>query len=172
MKVLPMASSNLAELLFNEKERLPYFGFYLHKTSTGDYEWACEIKVEKYADSYLVIGNYCGGGAPFCFDVTSDSDSSGLCNSLDVYLNTLECDKELEENVVFVDEAGFDKPIVPEAVIVLEDGFLSEVYSNLKVLNIELIDNDVTELGAMEDNYKALEEIKRDVDAGRYFSHW
>ena len=172
MKVISMVASNMAELLFEEKESLPYFGFYLHKTSTEDYEWGCEIKVEKYADSYMVIGNYCGGGAPFCCDITTDSDSSGLCNSLDVYLNTLECDKDSGENVVFIDEAGFDKPIVPEAVIVLEDGFLSEVYSNLKVLNIELIDNDVTEREAMEDNDKALEEIKRDVDAGRYFSHW
>lgn len=98
----------MAELLFKAKERLPHFGFYLNKAGDDEYQWGCEVGVIKFADSYLVIGNYCGGGAPFCCDITNDDDESGLCECFEYYLKDLECDTENGENIVYVDSARED----------------------------------------------------------------
>lgn len=171
MKVM-MTGQNLMEILFKEKERLPRIGFYMSKTGSGDYEWGCEICVMKFADSYLVIGNYCGGGAPFCCDITTDGDESGLCEFFDVYLRDLGCDTVEGERVVYVDCAKYEGSPIPEVIVVIEDGLMQGVYSNLENLGVELIDLDVTEEEALKDAEAAMDEVKSDFISGKLYSHW
>ena len=172
MKAVKMTIQNVSELLFKEKERLPHFSYYLSKAGEDEYEWAFEIGVLKFADSYLVIGNYYGGGSPFCCDITDDSDESALFELFDSYLKNIGCEMNDGERIVYVDAAGSGGVLFPEITIVLEDGFLSGVYSNIERLGVELIDLDVTEEEAVKDNDKAMEEIRKDYNEGRLFSHW
>ena len=172
MKVIEITNKNIAELLFKEKERLPRFGFYLTKTDSGDFEGGCEVGVIKFVDSYLVIGNYAGGGCPFCCDITSDTDSSGLEECMKYWLQEMDCDYDDAGYILHVDSAGSGGTLLPEVTIVIKDGGLTDVYSNLEALGVELIDLDVTEPEAVEDAEKALDEVKRDWKAGRLYSHW
>lgn len=107
MNILEMAVENLAELLFKEVEKLPYFDFYIARDSFGACQWAYRLEVVKFADSFLVIGNYYGGGSPFCMDITLDDDSSALNSCLKYWLTENECDSEDGEPVVYVDEIGY-----------------------------------------------------------------
>lgn len=172
MKVITMAASNMAELLFKEKERLPRFEFYLNKAGEGEYQWGCEIGIIKLADTHLVIGEYCGGGAPFCYDFTDDTDESGLCECFEGYLRDLDCDRANDECIVYVDSGRYDGSPVPEVTVVIEGGMLTGVYSNLENLIVDLVDHDVSDEEAQRDVNDSMKEIRKRCNEGRLFSHW
>ena len=172
MKVIEIGAKNLANLIFKEKEKLPQFGFYLTKNTRDDYEGGCEIGVVKFADSYLVIGNYCGGGSPFCCDITSDDDSSALYECMKSWLEEIDCDMENREPVLHIDSAGKGSLVFPEAVIVIKDGGLSEVYSSIENIGVELIDLDVSDPDKLKDAESALADVKVQCKAGSLFSRW
>lgn len=172
MKAVTMKAKNVAEILFKEKERLPHFEFYLSKTEGGDFEYGCDIGVIKFADSLLVIGNYFGGGCPLCCDLTGDDDSSALEESMENWLKELDCDKDGDGFVLYVDAAGSRGVLLPEVTIVIDKGMLVDVYSNLETLGVELIDLDQQDTDAEKATKIALEDVEKDYEKGRLFKHW
>lgn len=167
--VVSLTCKNVADLLFKDKDRFPKLGFYLTKDSCDDYSGGCEIAVIDFADSRLVIGNYAGGGSPFCYDLTADNDESGLYEAMTVWLREISCDEVDDECVLHVDKFS---PGGAEAIIVIEDGMLSGVYSNLQHLGVELIDKDVTDEEALKDVDAALEDVEKRKAEGKLFSKW
>ncbi len=170
--VVSLTCKNVADLLFKDKDRLPKLEFYLTKDDFDDYSGGCEIAVIDFADSHLVIGNYAGGGSPFCYDLTDDSDDSGLYEMMLAWLKEIDCDEVDGECILHVDEFSSDGETLPEVIIVIEDGMLSGVYSNLQNLGVELIDKDVTDEKALKDVDDALEDVEKWKAEGKLFSMW
>lgn len=60
----------------------------------------------------------------------------------------------------------------PEVVVVIEDGLLSNVYSTVQNLSVELIDKDVTDSEALKDVDIAMDETTKRLADGELFSNW
>ncbi|MBQ8563236.1 MAG: hypothetical protein IJ443_05035, partial [Firmicutes bacterium] len=91
-----LSRHDFAQMVFNSRETKESFSIYAEYDPESDTaQWAYEIRVTDFADSTMVIGNYWGGGQPFCDDITDDSDCSGLESLLKRWL----------------DEAGFGETV-------------------------------------------------------------
>lgn len=87
-----MSCHDLAELVYNSRHTNESFSFYAeYDAENNTAQWAYEIRVVQFADSLIVIGNYWGGGSPFCDDITDDSDSSGLESLLKIWMDNTDC---------------------------------------------------------------------------------
>ncbi len=86
----------LAGYLFERKDKLPTVVFYAeYSKETGEKQWGYSVSVIDYADSKMVIGNYFGGGQPFCHDITDDVDASALEECLELWMSSVGCGDEV-----------------------------------------------------------------------------
>lgn len=86
--VITATAQELAEHLFKNKDTLPEVEFSGEKD-----EWNYAIAVVNFADTYMVIGNYYGGGSPFCYDLKEDEDSSELAEAISAWFSDVGCSK-------------------------------------------------------------------------------
>ena len=80
----------LADHLFKNKDTLPTVEF-----SAGVDEWNYAIGVIEFADTYMVVGNYYGGGSPMCYDLKDDFDSSELAAAISAWFSEVGCGEEV-----------------------------------------------------------------------------
>lgn len=104
-----LTCSEFSELIWTQEE-VTNIDFCLNKCTDNTLEGFCKIGVLDFADSTLVIGNYYGGGDPFCYDLTTDDDSSGLYCCLKNWLSSMECDFDPEKSdfVIYIQERKED----------------------------------------------------------------
>ena len=84
--VITATAQELAEHLFKNKDTLPTVEF-----SIEEDEWNYSIAVIRFADAYMVIGNFFGGGAPFCRDLMNDNDSDELAEAISKWFSDIGC---------------------------------------------------------------------------------
>lgn len=85
MKIKAMLAQEIAKILFENRDNdgfcISYFEDYSEYSK--DYKWAHKIGIVQFADANMVIGNYCGGGHPFCYDFGDDTDERILAEMLE-----------------------------------------------------------------------------------------
>lgn len=87
--------NRLSELLFRQKEKTPQIDFYGdYNEVTNEGEYCFKIAVVKFADAFMVIANYYGGGKPFCIDISDDKDAFRLKFELASYMRKNEIGDE------------------------------------------------------------------------------
>ena len=78
---------SIAKTLYENKDRevsIDFYGGYHSVMMCGLYEY--KVSVVKFADAYMAIANYYGGGQPFCYDFTDDDNYEYLAHELEKYL--------------------------------------------------------------------------------------
>lgn len=83
-------AQELAEYLFKNKDTFPTVEF-----SVEPDKWNYAIEVINFVDARMVIGNYFGGGCPFCHDLEDDEDPSELARDLAEWFSKIGCDDEV-----------------------------------------------------------------------------
>ena len=93
-------AQELAEHLFKNRDTLPEVEFSADSddltfekdgVSVSAKGWNFAIAVLNFADTYMVIGNYFGGGSPFCYDLDDDKDSSELADAISAWFSVVGC---------------------------------------------------------------------------------
>lgn len=101
MNLKKMTFHDIASYLLKEQNNHPSFSFYAEfDERTGSFAWEYEIAVVKFADANMVLGNYWGGGSPFCYDLTGDSGESGLESAFAPWFRN-----EVGSDVVWVEQS-------------------------------------------------------------------
>ena len=155
MKAKRMTAAELAKLLFDNRGNIGFSVDYFETglEDTGKYEWAHSIGIIRFAEASMVVGNYYGGGRPFCYDLTDDTDESGLADILDSYFSEM-------ANPSFVYVECEDKtPYWPDVVIVVDQGMATDVYSKNPNTTVQVVDLDTDD----EERKKEVQEVMREV---------
>lgn len=78
--------AELANVLFEHKERPVQIEFYAeYNPATKEKSWAYRAITANFVDSNIVLINYYGGGSLFAYELTDDTDASGLESALKAY---------------------------------------------------------------------------------------
>lgn len=176
-KMIKVTYEQMARILFENKEKTPSIVFYGSINEvTGCGEDIYKLSVLNFADSTMVYGNYYGGGSPFVYDITVDTDSNELTDALRQYF-----DYEGFGDSVYVETnfGSFEElPLTdgfserPRIAIVVEDGFVQEVCATDPELIVEIIDKDNTDPDHQEEIGDKLAELSEQIENGIMHSVW
>lgn len=177
MILIPIGYKQMAEILFKSGTTSRKIEFYIDKNSiTNEGEGAGVLKVVSIADDATVIGNYYGGGMPFCYDMTRDENSEGLAKAFKEYFDYIGAGDEVyaETNTGHIEElplpTGFGER--ERVVIVLEDCSVENVYSTNGELLVEIIDKNELDTENHSDIEVEIDDLNKQIESHALRSIW
>ena len=170
MQVRTISAQDIAGLIFRHIDEKPRIDFYLTRTEDGSFEGGCSLGVKRFADSYIAVGNYYGGGAPFLHDFSLDDDESLFADTLKAWLQTLDSDCDDDGSpVIHIDLADTSSDWFPVFTVVIRDGRVDNVYCTQQDFGVDIVDLDTTVTDEFDAAKKEAETLERDFYNGKIF---